>query len=289
MTIEDQIRDEKLQYDINGEAAKISPLSSGKIDKYEYLNGEEILPSNQQQITEQTKFNYSPLEKDFEKQTKTIEDKVEKQVNALKSLESSDKQLPSIKDFISKERLNTEIANEIEKAEEEEERKTDRSKMVYEGSNKTYDFRKFKTIRVFGNEVRNNIINMSMANDEQNQLSKHIREFKSKTRPQNCESKKAKEDILNSAKALLEGREMVFKAFESGIFLKTEELKKGTRLKVLTPKQMLQRLPIALAQIKADNNSERLLNEIRQIVYSLYQSKEISKKLYNNINKSIKV
>ena len=63
--------------------------------------------------------------------------------------------------------------------------------MVYEGSNKT-DFREFKTIRVFGNETRNNIINMSMANDEQNQLSEHIREFKSKTRPQNSELKKQK-------------------------------------------------------------------------------------------------
>ena len=60
-------------------------------------------------------------------------------------------------------------------------------------------------------------------------------------------------------------------------------------LKILTPKQMFQRLPIALAQIKADNNSESLFNEIRQIVYSLYQSKEITKKVYNNIIKSIKV
>ena len=160
--------------------------------------------------------------------------------------------------------------------------------MVYEGSNKTYDFRKFKTIHAFGNEIRNNIISMSMAN-EQNQLSKHIREFKSKTRPQNSESKKVKEDVLKSEKALLKGREMLFKAFESGIFLKTEELKHGTGLKILTPKQMLQRLPIALAPIKADNNSESLLNEIRQIVYSLYQSTEITKKVYNNIIKSIKV
>ena len=63
----------------------------------------------------------------------------------------------------------------------------------------------------------------------------------------------------------------------------------GTRLKILTSKQMLQRLPIALAQIKAGNNSESLLNEIRQIVYSLYQAKEITKKVYNNIIKSIKV
>ena len=83
MTIEDQITDEKLQYHINREAAKISALSSGKIDKYEYLTGEEILPSNQQQITEQAKFTYSPLEKAFEKQTKTIEDQGEKQIKAI--------------------------------------------------------------------------------------------------------------------------------------------------------------------------------------------------------------
>ena len=74
MTIEDQIKDEKLQYDINREAAKISAKSSGKLDKYEYLTGEEILSSNRQQIIEQTKFTYSPLGKAFEKQTKTIED-----------------------------------------------------------------------------------------------------------------------------------------------------------------------------------------------------------------------
>ena len=64
---------------------------------------------------------------------------------------------------------------------------------------------------------------------------------------------------------------------------------KGTGLKILTPKQMLQRLPIALAKVKAGNNSESLLNEIRQIVYSLYQSKQITKKVYNNIIKSINV
>ena len=64
---------------------------------------------------------------------------------------------------------------------------------------------------------------------------------------------------------------------------------KGTGLKILTPKQMLQRLPTALAQVKAGNNSESLLIEIRQIVYSLYQSKEITKKVYNNIIKSIQL
>ena len=85
MTIDDQIRDEKLHYDINRDAVKISVLSSGKIDKYEYLAGEEILPSNQQQIIEQAKFTYSPLGKAFEK-LEIIEDQGQKQVEALKVL-----------------------------------------------------------------------------------------------------------------------------------------------------------------------------------------------------------
>ena len=88
MTIDDQIRDEKLQYDINREAAKISALSSGKIDKYEYLTGEEILPSNQKQIIEQAKFTYSPLVKAFEKQIKKAEDQGRKQVETIKDLKA---------------------------------------------------------------------------------------------------------------------------------------------------------------------------------------------------------
>ena len=78
MTIDDKIKDEKLQCNLNREAAKISVLSSRKIDKYEYLTGEEILPPNQKEITGQAKFSYSPLGKAFEKQTKTIEDQGEK-------------------------------------------------------------------------------------------------------------------------------------------------------------------------------------------------------------------
>ena len=69
----------------------------------------------------------------------------------------------------------------------------------------------------------------------------------------------------------------------------SDSKQEGTGLKILTPKQMLQGLPISLAQIKASNNSQSLLNEIRQFVYSLYQSKEITKKVYDNILKSIKV
>ena len=83
MTINDQIRDVKLQYDINREADEISALSSGKIHKYEYLTGEDILPSNQQQTIKQARFTYSPLGKAFEKQIKTIEDQGEKQIKAI--------------------------------------------------------------------------------------------------------------------------------------------------------------------------------------------------------------
>ena len=85
MTIYDQIEDEKLQYDINRGAAKVSALLSGKINKYEYLTDEEILPSNQKQIIGQAKFTYSPLGKAFEKQIETIEDQGEKQIKAIQN------------------------------------------------------------------------------------------------------------------------------------------------------------------------------------------------------------
>ena len=74
MTIDDKIKDEKSQYSINREAAKIPALLSSKINKYEYLTGEEIFPSDQTRIIEQTKFTYSPLGKALEKQIKTTED-----------------------------------------------------------------------------------------------------------------------------------------------------------------------------------------------------------------------
>ena len=95
MTTDDKIRHEKLQHDINREASKISALSSGTIDKYEYLTGKEILPSNQQQIIEQAKFTSSPLGKTFEKQTKTINDQGEKQIEAI---QDNKKQLANIND-----------------------------------------------------------------------------------------------------------------------------------------------------------------------------------------------
>ena len=83
MTSDDKIKDEKLQYDIKRGAAKMSAISSGKIGKYDYLTGEEIMQFDQSRITEQAKFTYCPLGKAFERQVKTIEGQREKQIKAL--------------------------------------------------------------------------------------------------------------------------------------------------------------------------------------------------------------
>ena len=80
MSVDDQIINEKIQNDIDREAAGISALSSGKIDKYEYFTGKEILPSNQKQIIEQANFTYSPFGKAFEKQTKAIKNQGKNQI-----------------------------------------------------------------------------------------------------------------------------------------------------------------------------------------------------------------
>ena len=85
MTINYQIKDEKLQYDINKENAKISAWSSNKFNKYKYHTGKEILPSNQKQMIQQATFTYSPLGKAFEKQIKTTEDQREKQTKAIQN------------------------------------------------------------------------------------------------------------------------------------------------------------------------------------------------------------
>ena len=161
--------------------------------------------------------------------------------------------------------------------------------MVYKSTAKTYDFRCFKTIRTYGNDIRNNVTSLSAANLEQANLLAHIQNFVKNTKPQDPEQKKLKSDVLHSVRALVKGRELIYNAFRIGIFHRLEKSQKGEGLKILTPNQMLKRLPIALAQIKAGNNSESLLNEIRQIVYSLYRSKEVTKKIYNNIINSIKV
>ena len=136
MIINDQIRNEKLQYGLNREAAKISALSSGKIHKYEYLTGEEILPSNQQQIIGQAKCTYSPLGKAFEKQIKAIEDQGQKQVEALSTLKSNN--YLTIEDVIPKNALNNDEAKkELDKIKEIE-KNVDRKKLIYKTNKYIY-------------------------------------------------------------------------------------------------------------------------------------------------------
>ena len=172
MTIEDQIKDEKLQYDIDREAAKISALSSGKIDKYEYLTGEEILPSDQQQIIEQAKFAYSPLGKAFEKQTKIIEDKGEKRI---KATQDNRKQLISNDDYknkllISKEReIFKDIYNKrLDKIEELNNKiDYDNLKYVVESSGDEYKFDKIKDPIALLNDIKKGKISMEEAKEQQ--------------------------------------------------------------------------------------------------------------------------
>ena len=164
MTINDQIKDEKVQYDINREAAKISALSSGKLDKYEYLTGEDILSSTQQQIIEQTKFTYSPLGKAFDKQIKTIEDQGKKQVDALKTLKSDnkitiEKYIYDSKDtpFISNEKeiFNKLMDERLEKITDFDER-VNRDDLIYRYKGKVADrkFDEFENVLDIINKIR---------------------------------------------------------------------------------------------------------------------------------------
>ena len=178
MIIDDRIRDEKLQYDINREAAKISALSSGKIDKYEYLTGKEILPSNQQQIIEQAKFTHSPLGKAFEEEIKTIEYQGQKQVKALKGLESKSK---SIEGIFPEGHESVEIKNKVDKIKECE-RKVNRNNMIYYSSKEPFDFNAFKTIRSFGENIYSGKITINQADQEQADLLEYILNFNNKAR-----------------------------------------------------------------------------------------------------------
>ena len=165
MTINYQIRDEKLQYDINREAAKRSALLSGKIHKYEYFTVEDIFPSNQQQIIEQAKFTYSPLGKACEKQIKAIEDQGKKKVDALNTSKSNN--LLTIEDVIPSYALNNnEAKKEFDKIKEIE-KNIDREKLIYETNEYTYSFKNFQTIKTFGRDIYEGIIMLEKSNEYQ--------------------------------------------------------------------------------------------------------------------------
>ena len=293
MTIEDQIKDEELQYDINREAAKISALS-GTHYKYEYLTGEEILPSNQQQIIQQAKFNYSPLGKAIEKQRKTIEDQGKKQVKAIqdnKKLVNINKNDYKDKLLLSREReIFKDIFNKRLDRIEELNNKIDYNNLKYVSVNNrsSYSFSELEDPLTLLNEIKKGETSLEGAKTEQQNYLEYLNVIRKGNK--NAEQRKT----LANINMFYNARNDAIKFIEDygSMILEAKKLareQEGTGLKMLTPNQMLKRLPIALAQVKAGNNSESLLNEIRQIVCSLYRSKEITKKIYNNIINSIKV
>ena len=219
MTINDQIRDEKLQYDINKEPAKISALSSGKIHKYEYLTGKDILPSNQQQIIEQAKFTYSPLGKAFEKQIKTIEDQGQKQVDALESLKPKEQTKPIENKFNNQPKATiifNELINERKKIMSELYDSVDYNNLKFEyvGPTKDVSFYEYKDSKELFNAIKNNQIKFSEVKNKQNEFLNKLSNIKigKKTREQK-EVIKNPEKFYNSREEVINFLETILKCY----------------------------------------------------------------------------
>ena len=182
MTMDDQIRDEKLQYGINREDAKTSALSSNKSNKYECRTGEEILPCNQKQMIEQGKFTDSP----FEKQIKTIEDQGEKHVKAIQN----QGQVKTIKKYaydnedsplISKQKeifnkLVDKRLDDITKLDE----KVNRDDLIHRYKGKTPDenFNTYENALDLINKIRNGQIKLAEAKNDQIRFKSNLSEIK---------------------------------------------------------------------------------------------------------------
>ena len=247
MTIEDQIKDEKLQYDINREAAKISALSSGKLRKYEYLTGEEILPSNQRQIIEQAKFTYSPLGKAFEKQTKTIKDQVKKQIKAIQD----NKQLVNINKYydykdkllLSKEReIFKDIYNKRLDKIEELDNEIDYDDLDYAILNKNmeYNFSIEKDPISLLNDIKKGEISVEEAKNRQKNYLNYLNIIRKGNK--NARQRKT----LANINMLYNARNDAIKFIEdySSMIIEAKKLvreQEGTGLKILTPNQMPKR------------------------------------------------
>ena len=158
------------------------------------------------------------------------------------------------------------------------------------GPTKDVNFYEYEDSKELFNAIKNNHIKFSEERIKQNEFLNKLSNIKigKKTIKQ--------KETINNLEKFYNSREEVINFFRDYIEMLSDanydakqNETEGKGLKILTPKQMLQRLPIALAEVKAGNNSESLLNEIRQIVYSLYQLKQITKKVYNNTIKSIQI
>ena len=144
----------------------------------------------------------------------------------------------------------------------------------YKGNTPDLNFDEFDNAFDIIDKVRDGKIDLADVKNKQEKFKSYLREIKRR-------KSKAQKNTLYNIEMLYKARNEAIKFYDDYSLIMSEakyRATKGKGLKVLTPKQMLQRLPIALAQVKAGNNSESLLNEIRQIVYSLYQSKQVTKK-----------
>ena len=224
------------------------------------------------------------IEDQGEKQIKAIQD--QGQVKTLKKYTYNNEGTPLISN--QKEIFN-EFADERFEKIVDWDKKVNTDDLIYKYKGNTADEKldKFDNALNIVNKVKNGEISLVDVKNDQEKFRSSLAEIRKGN------NKRRSKEQTNG----LYNIEMPYKARNEAIKFNDDyssivsgaktKATKWTGLKILTPKQMLQRLPIALAQVKAGNNSESLLNEIRQIVYSLYQSKQITKKVYNNIIKSI--
>ena len=233
------------------------------------------------------------MEKAFEKQIKTIEDQGKKQVDALDNLKPKKETKPIEHKSNNQSKaaiIFNNLINEKKDLMKELHDHVDYNnlKFGYVSKNKNVSFYEYMDSKLFFSAIKNNQINFDDVLKTQNEFLNKLSNIKiGKKGPE-------QKEVIDNLKNFLKSREEAinfFRDYEKMVLDASYKSKhdetKGKGIKILAPKQMLQRLPIALAQLKAGNNSESLLNEIRQIVYSLYQSKQITKNVYNNIIKSL--
>ena len=235
--------------------------------------------------------------KAFEKQRKTTEDQCQKQVDALESLKTKE-QAKAItyndESLEQKEESYNKLFNEKLDEIRELSREIDFKNLNYKFTTKassSINFIKFKGPFSLFKKIRDGEISLEMAEEDQENFKREFSQTKSGNPKHKCEMQLY---TMRNVKNLYDSRQKIIDLFKNYSTIKSESIfrsehgeTKGKGLKIITPKQMLQRLLIALAQVKVSNISESLLNEVRQIVYSLCQSKQITKRVYNNIIKSI--
>ena len=273
MTIDEKIREEKVPYDIDREPAKVWALSSIKIDKYEFLTGEEILPPDQRRLIEQAKFTYSWLGKSFEKQTKTIEEQ-----GKTKTIEDHEKQLVESNKLLKKDfnidrnyhvyhLTNKKIFNRLV---EEKSYEFNNLKEKINPNNLVYEFKTEGRIPKGFSNYQNLIevfINLRDGNVNPREVLKNQFEFKSHLGEIGKGNPKLKSkdqvSVIHNVQNFFDLRDKIINFFRDFSILVSEakyKAKHGKGLKILSLMQMCGRLPIALAQVKAGNVSENLLN-----------------------------